>query len=453
VYVINPADHGGDPTGASDSTAALQQCVELLWNASRPSVGAGASASRVRAPANEVQLDLGGATIDLAGGVFLISSPIVFPTRGARNFQVRGGTLRASSTFPNSRFLLELNYTEGSYVENAVFTDVVFDGGRGLRGGGLCSVENLHVRVQGCWFLRFGTTGLFVLNGHELYVDDTWLSQATFAGDGTCGGNGTGIELRQADGSVTNSVIFCTKLGVHLDGGNVVLENLHVYNTGHYHYREDFKSMPFGAVWSHYANGIKIIGGYFDDCIVVLDNPSDVIITASNWLLGGWNSEAGIVLRAVQAHGAPQPILQDLRVTDSYMRRMASFPSTVTKTQFVWIDENQGRFNNTVMVNVVIADNTYDVPGLDVLSARTTRARKSVRVVNATHAQFDFSDQLLYPTVLEAVQYSVVFDSATTVTSQSYQLQSAPLIVVVAFSAPASGLVTVDVDQSQYDFH
>ena len=112
------------------------------------------------------------------------------------------------------------------------FHDVVFDGGAGLRGGGLLSVENLHVRVQGCWFLRFGTVGLFVLNGHELYVDDTWASQATFAGLGTCGGNGTGMELRQADASVSNSVIFCTKLGVHLDGGNVVLENLHVYNTG-----------------------------------------------------------------------------------------------------------------------------------------------------------------------------------------------------------------------------
>lgn len=164
-YVVNPAEHGADPTGVADSTAALQHCVELLWNASRPSGSLGT--------ASDPQLDLGGATLDLAGGVYLISSPIVFPTPGARNFQVRGGTLRAASTFPESRFLFELNYTEASYVENAVFQDIVFDGGRWLRGGGLCSAENLHVRVQGCWFLRFGTTGLFVLNGHELYVDDT----------------------------------------------------------------------------------------------------------------------------------------------------------------------------------------------------------------------------------------------------------------------------------------
>lgn len=57
-------------------------------------------------------------------------------------------------------FLFELNYSESSYVENAAFHDVVFDGGEHLRGGGLLSVENLHMRVQGCWFLRFGTVGL-----------------------------------------------------------------------------------------------------------------------------------------------------------------------------------------------------------------------------------------------------------------------------------------------------
>ena len=33
-----------------------------------------------------------------------------------------------------------------------------------------------------------------------------------------------------------------------------------------------------------------------------------------------------------------------------------------------------------------------------------------------------------------------------------YQLMGAPLTVEVAFTAPASGLVTVDVDQSEYGF-
>lgn len=49
VYVINPTDHGADPTGVTDSTAALQLCVDLLWNASRPGgVGTGTTGSRVQ---------------------------------------------------------------------------------------------------------------------------------------------------------------------------------------------------------------------------------------------------------------------------------------------------------------------------------------------------------------------------------------------------------------------
>lgn len=51
-YVINPADYGADPTGTTDATAVLQQCVNLLWNASR----SGSILART-----QHQLDLGGA--------------------------------------------------------------------------------------------------------------------------------------------------------------------------------------------------------------------------------------------------------------------------------------------------------------------------------------------------------------------------------------------------------
>ena len=61
------------------------------------------------------------------------------------------------------------------------------------------------------------------------------------------------------------------------------------------------------------------------------------------------------MLRAVQGHSAPRPILKGLRVTDSYMRRMPSFPKGVTKTQFILEDENQGKFNHSVMYDVVVA--------------------------------------------------------------------------------------------------
>lgn len=223
-YVLNPLSFGADPSGVNDSTAALQACVTHAWNSSRGN--------------DHDQLDLGNLVIDLAGGVYLLNAPVVFPSQSARNFLVRDGTLRASATFPSDGFLLVLNGTASQHVENVGFSNLVFDGGNGQRGGGLYSQENIHVRVDGCWFLRFGSVGLSVLNGHETYVDNTWVSQATFQGP-SCYENGTGISLKQADASISNVVIFCTKLGIRLDGGNVIIENTHIYNTGHYHYKQN----------------------------------------------------------------------------------------------------------------------------------------------------------------------------------------------------------------------
>ena len=42
--------------------------------------------------------DLGGATLDLAGGVYKISEPVAIPM-GYSNFKVQSGTLLASDTF------------------------------------------------------------------------------------------------------------------------------------------------------------------------------------------------------------------------------------------------------------------------------------------------------------------------------------------------------------------
>ena len=52
--------------------------------------------------------NLGGAMLDLAGGVYLISSPIVAPNF-VGNIRFGGsGTLRASTSFPKDRYLIEI---------------------------------------------------------------------------------------------------------------------------------------------------------------------------------------------------------------------------------------------------------------------------------------------------------------------------------------------------------
>ena len=89
--------------------------------------------------------ELGGATIDLMGGTYILSAPLSFPTAaGGRSFGVRDGTLRAADHFPKNRFLIELNisseqFAAGISFEDVVLDNVLLDGAR--RGDGLLSAN------------------------------------------------------------------------------------------------------------------------------------------------------------------------------------------------------------------------------------------------------------------------------------------------------------------------
>ena len=85
---VVPSDFGADPTGATDSTAAFAQAMAALLTARGP-----------RHTMADNNTDLGGATLDLSGGTYLISAPLVIPG-GNGNLHIVDGTLRASPTFP-----------------------------------------------------------------------------------------------------------------------------------------------------------------------------------------------------------------------------------------------------------------------------------------------------------------------------------------------------------------
>lgn len=124
--------------------------------------------------------DLGGAVLDLAGGVYLLGAPVVLPAGGGANFAVLDGTLRAAASFPPDRFLLEGNATAfpSNYFEDATFSNILFDAAG--RGGGLLLANTNHAVVDDVFFFRFATSGLTVLNGHEVYTSNSWFSQGDF---------------------------------------------------------------------------------------------------------------------------------------------------------------------------------------------------------------------------------------------------------------------------------
>lgn len=74
--VYHVTDYGADPTGTSDSTAAIARAVSDAFSV----------------PSDHVLMpgikDLGGPEIHLDGGAYLISGPIALPSSGGGNFKV-----------------------------------------------------------------------------------------------------------------------------------------------------------------------------------------------------------------------------------------------------------------------------------------------------------------------------------------------------------------------------
>lgn len=127
--VFSPIDFGGDPSGATDSTAAVQAALAAVLNASDAGIR----------DANGIR-DCGGATLDLQGGEFLISAPLVIPAYYG-NLRLTQGTLRASSTFPAGGYLVEMGLGGGADGNNIdILVDELFLDAYQVAAGGLHAV-------------------------------------------------------------------------------------------------------------------------------------------------------------------------------------------------------------------------------------------------------------------------------------------------------------------------
>lgn len=92
--LFNPTDYGGDPTGAVSSQAAFNAAISAMLSVRHEKDAQGF-------------VDLGGATLDLSGGIFLLTAPISFPD-GYSNFRIQRGTLLAAPHFPAGKYMLSI---------------------------------------------------------------------------------------------------------------------------------------------------------------------------------------------------------------------------------------------------------------------------------------------------------------------------------------------------------
>jgi len=227
--IVSPADFGGDPTGARDSTQAMSMAVSKLLT-----LGGGRKNG-----AN--QTDLGGATLTLEGGVWAISRPVSIPA-GYANYRIEDGTIIAHDTFgTGEQALLQLGGICGSATAglskncatDLSLSEVTLDGrDRAWGGVSIVSAVNVNVGPQ-VMVIGFQGVGLELSGCGAGYVHDSWLGQYE-AGDPRPrkDANATAIlfDNGQHDSDIENVIIFSGKVGVNSTNGANRIQGVHTWN-------------------------------------------------------------------------------------------------------------------------------------------------------------------------------------------------------------------------------
>ncbi|KAI3794684.1 hypothetical protein L1987_37317 [Smallanthus sonchifolius] len=382
--VFYPIGYGADPSDAQDSTAAIMGAVidaSLVENGQKLLPGVN---------------DLGGAIVDLQGGSFRISRPVVIPPNSG-NLVIQGGTLRASNTFPSGNYLIELNspnslkhsktatneshgtfsdsksQNEPIYYEDITLRDILFDSSN--IGGGLLVVDSARTRITNCFFLHFVTEGIRVERGHETFISSSFMGEIP-----TIGGNqherdfvGTAIDLASNDNAVTDVVIFSAAIGMVLRGQANMITGVHCYN----------KATFFGGIGILIETGqIRVDNCYMDYNSIVVHDPSQVHIS-NGFFLGGGN----VVLKSVNGRVSGLNIVNNMFSGDS--KSVVEIDGEFTSIDQVVIDQNNVkggmRLKSTVGKMAVTGSGTVWVA--------------------------DFSPVLVFPGRISHVQYSI-YDGA-----------------------------------------
>ena len=244
---------GADPSGQRDSTEAFGAAMA---DALRRGGGGYAMADNVT--------DLGGAVIDLEGGDYLISAPILVPSM-VGNLHFRGGTIRASPSFPPTSFLVEIgsavcglnaSHTQGCCNEHIGLSDMMLDASLVALGG--LRINNTMDTVVGphILFLGFREAGLAIHGGHESTVTHCWFGQYYYDDPRWVNGTGKGIWLAGPDSVITQVVVFSAHVGVQVDGWLNAIQQVHTWNL----------HTPFGGIGIYVTGSSNRFTDNYLDC-------------------------------------------------------------------------------------------------------------------------------------------------------------------------------------------
>ena len=235
--ILRPTDFGADPSGATDSSAAFDKAVAALLTQ---------RGGQRHTMASNIT-DLGGATLDLSGGSYLLSRPIVVPP-GVGNAQIVRGTLRAAPSFPPDRWLVEIGSvgcapklpsgradSQGSCNEFINLSEMMFDAMHVAAGGVRVAKVMGTTLGPSVFFTGFNKVGVRIDDGHEVMLSEAWLAECYWSSNGPCAqkADSIAVQINGNDHYLTDVIVFdYAHIGVEINGAANVLQAVHTWNGG-----------------------------------------------------------------------------------------------------------------------------------------------------------------------------------------------------------------------------
>eukprot|EP01048_Picozoa_sp_COSAG05_P006749 COSAG05_NODE_452_length_9699_cov_33.848125_7_plen_569_part_00 len=491
--LFRPVDFGADPTATRDASDGVQAALDAAFdeasNRLPPSSGHGAGPS------------LGSAVLDCRGGAFRISVTLNI-SQGGGDWSWSGGTLVAAGPFrgahwlrpfqPDRNYLLEVSSLHGGSEGDAGFNshedtqienlsvDCAFVTS-GIRLAGV-----MRMRLSALYLVHFKQVGIFVTGDAGLTLSDFILGQRVWGEHKTELANGTAIDMDANDHKIHNGVVFASGIGMFNRGAGIHISGVH-FTGESTKVLPDFKPDraasrviaelpdPIAYVAMGYGWQVTMVNNYFDGADVVLDTGVErcclTTIEANEFYL------SSVVTVANSAHQNITALVvsgNQFRhsLTQDFARRAATGLRPPTTTERIverrWNQTLENVFTISDQANAsflsldgnsVVADNVCTSQDAGSKSpggrqCRSTRARRALRLTNATLWRVDFSDVLLHPFPISTVTYSVQATSGfpmhvlRSVGSTDEAMSRGKYEVVVELNRPTTATVTMSVDQS-----
>ena len=368
---IFPGDVGADPTGIADSSAAFALALKALLNRSSSTMSANIA-------------DLGGATLDLQGGVYSLSSPFIIPQM-VGNMRIIDGTLRARDNFlpTETVALLQIGASpcnagqQKSCNENIGLSGLTVDG-RHIAETAIAINSTMGATLDASSAVfGFNGCGIALNGGHEAMVTETWVAAYFWSDALKAKNNATGICVNGNDHFITNVIVFSALIGISNNGGANLFSGVHTWNT--------MTSMG-GVGILNAAASTRFEGCYFDYTDLRLVVAESLSITSSFFL-----GNAQLEFRAPAAGSR----VAGVYIAGSVYSMTTSLPFKVNETEGTWTS-----ITDLVVDGMAWGEKPTPQPrgGLSYASQRFTGP------CGGSPFSLDFSEAVVFPNVMTATR-------------------------------------------------